>query len=457
MSVKETVNFICPPVLRGTKRRLEASPLAARLIRGTFWSLVGTVLSRSLGLLASIFVARAIGKVGMGELGIVQSTVGMFSTLAGLGLGLTATKHVAEHRVANPRLVGETIGLLSLISWGSGTVMTLVVLFLSPWLAGHSLAAPQLAPELEYGSLLLLFGVINGVQTGVLSGFEAFKSIARINLVCGLLNFPILVGGAYFAGLPGAVWGLVASLALNCGLNFLAVRQEATAAGSVVSYRHIHKHWPLLWRFGLPGMLSGLIAGPVNWGTSTLLVRQHNGYAEMGILNATNSWYQAAGFLPGLLAQVLLPVLAAYSAARNRAGLNRALVVATWANVILAVPAIAIGCLFSRHIMGLYGRGFAEGWPVLVITLITAGVMMAQGPITDRLIATSKMWVYFLAHIIWAAVYLVGCCLWVPAFGSTGLAFARLVALTINGATVVLFAWWYARRGKGESIPQGKS
>src|SRR5262249_28285495 len=140
-----------------------------------------------------------------------------------------------------------------------------------------------------------------------LSGFEAFKSIARINLICGLANFPILVGGAYLAGLPGAVWGLVASQALNCGMNFIAVRREAVAAGVPITYRHVHKHWPLLWQFGLPGMLSGLIAGPVNWGTSTLLVNQPNGYAEMGILNATNTWFQAVTFLPYLLGQVLLP------------------------------------------------------------------------------------------------------------------------------------------------------
>src|SRR6202034_32333 len=90
--------------------RVRSSPLGHRLAHGTFWSLVGAVLSRLLGLFASIFVARMIGKVGLGELGIVQSTVGMFSTLAGLGLGLTATKHVAEHRIVNPVLAGETIG-----------------------------------------------------------------------------------------------------------------------------------------------------------------------------------------------------------------------------------------------------------------------------------------------------------------------------------------------------------
>ena len=452
MSLKQTIDLLCPAPLAGFKRRVEASHLATRLVRGTFWSLVGTVLSRSLGLLSGILVARMIGKVGMGELGIVQSTVGMFSTLAGLGMGLTATKHVAEHRAGNPALVGETIGLLSLISWGSGLMMTSVVFILSPWLARHTLGAPGLAAELECGSLLLFFGVINGVQTGVLSGFEAFKSIARINLTCGLASFPIMICGAYFGGLMGAVVGVVASLALNCGLNFAAVRREAAAAGAVVTYRHVHKHWSLLWRFGLPGMLSGLISGPVNWGTSTLLVNQRGGYAEMGILNATNTWFQAVSFLPSLLGQVLLPILASYKAANNRRGLNRALVLATWSNLIIVAPVVAIGCGFSRHIMALYGPGFAEGWPVLVLTLLSGGILMVQAPITDRLVATSEMWAYFLAHIIWAAVFVAASYLLVPAHGSAGLALSRLLAYTVGGVAVVALAWWYARQNRKDGL-----
>jgi O-antigen/teichoic acid export membrane protein len=295
-------------------------------------------------------------------------------------------------------------------------------------------------------------GVINGVQTGILSGFEAFKSIAWINFVCGLANFPITLGLTYFWGLPGAVWGLVANLALNCVLNFLAVRREAHSCGAVITFRHAHKHWNLLWQFGLPAMLSGLVAGPVNWGTGTLLVNQPSGYSEMGIFNATNSWYQAVAFLPGLLSQVLLPILAGYTAAKNRSGLNRALVLATWVNLLAVLPAIAIGSFFSRNIMSLYGPGFAEGWPVLVMTLMAAGVLMIQAPITNRLVATSKMWAYFLSHIVWASVFVMLTWALVSKQGSAGLAFARLAACTINGIAIVGLAWWCDRLDRAREV-----
>ena len=438
MSVKQTIDLICPPFLLGFKRRVEASSLATRLIRGTFWSLVATVFSRFLGLASSMLVARILGKIGLGELGIIQSTVGMFSSFAGLGLGLAATKHIAEHRVHDPVAVGEAIGFLSRISLISGCLISFVVVIFAPWLAAHTLAAPQLAPELREGTLLLLFGVINGVQTGVLSGFEAFKTIARVNLISGFANFPMLICGAYFGGVAGTVWGMIAVLALNCYLNFLAVRTEAVKAGVPISRGKTAKHFELIWSFGLPGMLAGLIFGPANWITNTLLVNQHDGYAEMGLLNATNSWFQAVAFLPNLLGQVLLPILATYTAAKDSRGVARALTITTWANAIIVFPVVALGCLFSRNIMELYGSGFAQGGPVLTLTLISGGILMIQGPITNQLIASGKMWAYFAAHIAWGCVFVVASLSFVPGHGATGLALARLLAYIVGGVGVVV-------------------
>lgn len=49
-------------------------------------------------LVVTVTVARLLGNAVCGELGIIQSTVGMFGVFAGFGLRVTATKHVAEFR-----------------------------------------------------------------------------------------------------------------------------------------------------------------------------------------------------------------------------------------------------------------------------------------------------------------------------------------------------------------------
>ena len=80
--------------------------LGTRFVRGAWWSLVGMGAAQGLAVLASIVTARLLGKVTFGEFGMVTGTVGAFGMLAGFGLGLTATKFVAEragHRSGSRR------------------------------------------------------------------------------------------------------------------------------------------------------------------------------------------------------------------------------------------------------------------------------------------------------------------------------------------------------------------
>ena len=81
---------------------LPASTLRGRFARGAFWSLVAMGLSTAARLLISIFTARWLGKTAFGELGMILSTAGMFGVLAGMGLSLTAAKHLGEYREREP-------------------------------------------------------------------------------------------------------------------------------------------------------------------------------------------------------------------------------------------------------------------------------------------------------------------------------------------------------------------
>src|SRR6516165_235420 len=114
LTVSDVLAFM-PPFLKAFWEKLCGSPLGYRLARGAVWSFVGAVVSRGCGLLSSILVARMLGKTGFGELGILQSSVGLFATFAGFGLGLTSTKYVAEFRLKDPARAGRVIGVSSIV------------------------------------------------------------------------------------------------------------------------------------------------------------------------------------------------------------------------------------------------------------------------------------------------------------------------------------------------------
>jgi O-antigen/teichoic acid export membrane protein len=447
----------CPLFLRRHLNRLQASPVGYRLAKGAFWSLIGTSISRVLALGSSIIVARMLGKSSFGQLGIIQSTVGMFGVFAGMALGLTVNKYVAEFRAKDRAKAGGIIILSNSLALVSGTAMAILLMIFAPWLSRHTLAAPQLARPLAISSLVLLFSAVAGTQTGALAGFEAFKEIARINFLSGLTTVPLMVGGAWLMGLNGAVWGLVGSQAIIWALSFFGVRKEARRAGVPLRQRTHAREWSLLWQFSLPAVLGSVMIIPADWLCNAMLVNQPHGFAQMGLLSAANQWYYALLFLPGVLGQASLPVFSERHGQRNISDVIRILSLSTKINAAVAAPLVVLGSLASPYIMAFYGKNFIEGWPTMVVVLVTAGLVAIQTPAAQILTAFGRMWVLSAMNFCWACCFLSLTYLLVH-HGSIGLVTARMIAHVLHTGwlfAVVAALMRTRRRQDGYSLARG--
>jgi O-antigen/teichoic acid export membrane protein len=427
--------------LRPVFDRIANSPIGYRLARGVFWSMAGAVISRSLMLVATILVARMLGKTVYGELGIIQSTVSMFGVFAGFGLGLTATKHVAEFRQKDPDRAGRIIAISGLTAMVTGGFMAIGMFIFAPWLAEHTINAPRLAGMLRVSALMLFASALNGAQIGALSGFEAFKTIAHVNLFVGLISFPLMVGGAYLGGLTGAVWALCINMGVNWLLNHIALRKEAKRFNVPFTFKHCTREMSVLWRFSLPAVLSGAMAGPVSWICSALLVNQPGGYGEMGIFSAANQWYTMMLFLPGMLGGVVLPVLSERLGARDKKQSMKVMSFAIKMNALLVLPFVLLLSIVSPYIMNLYGEGFRSGWPTLVVVLLTAGILALQTPVGQIIAASGKMWIGFAMNTGWAIAVILGTLLLIGN-GSFGLAIARAIGYIFHTIWVFGFAYY---------------
>ena len=429
---------LTPRSCEGLWIRLEASPVGERLVRGAFWSVAGTLVSRALALVAAILAARVVGKVVYGELGIIQGTVGMLGTLAGFGMSTTTSKFVAELRGKDPRKAGRIIALSSLTSWGISLALAGLLIFLAPWLCQHTLAAPELTTYVRLSAPLLVLGGINGAQLGVLLGFEAFKSIARVNSVTGLMNFPLVVGGALLFGLPGIICGMVLAQAGGCLLNLRALRREAKHHGVAISFSSCLVELPIVWHFSVPAVLNELLISAVGWATATVLVRQPNGYSEMGAFSAANQWFNAALWLPMMIGGAALPVLSERIGAKDNPNSVKLLWMSVKINGAVVLPIVVLGCLTSPYIMMSYGPGFRSAWPTLAVVLMTAAVLSLEFPVGQFLSASSRMWLGFFSNVGWAAVFLASNALLMKR-GSFGLASARLIAYFTHA--IFIFAY----------------
>jgi O-antigen/teichoic acid export membrane protein len=442
------LTFVLAPVLdrwpftRAAKERLRISPLGCRLVQGALWTIVAAVVTRALGLLSAIITARLLGRTAFGEFGMIQSTAGLFGALAGLGIGITATKYVAELRELAPDRCGRVIGFALATAAAGGVLAGVALVLLGPWLAAHLLAAPHLAPLLRCGAGLVVFGALQGVYLGALAGFEAFKRMAWVSWISSMLGVPLVVVGTLVAGLEGAVWGTVLQMAVGCVLGHAALAKEATKAGVSLGLAVGHEEWSLLWRFTLPALLGSMVAGPTGWLSRTFLVNQAGGYAELGLVSAANQWMNLANFLPWVMGGTLAPILSNLHAAGRRAEfvklLRYSLLLSAGASLALALPLI----LTASKILALYGPDFSEGVPIFTVTMV-AGAFIAVNHLLSRAMQSAgQAWLDLAANGLWAVAVLTGSWLLVRDYRALGLVAAHALA----ALALALWQWLIAHR-----------
>jgi O-antigen/teichoic acid export membrane protein len=332
---------------------LPPDSLRARFAKGTFWSIVGTSISQGLALLGWVVVARVLGQAGFGELAIVQSTVGVFGVVAGLGLGLTATKHVAEFRDSDPKRVGRILALSFVVALISGGLSAIILFAVSPYIADQAIGAPHLAPVLRLGCWLLLFDTLCGVATGALGGFEAFRTIAKVSLVTGCAKVVLMTIGVCYWSLPGAVGAMVMATTVGSAIGFTALLKEAREFGATPSCRDMRLEMPILWKFSIPGCLSAAIVPPVTWITNAMLVHQPGGFAEMGLFYAATRFQAPLRLLGSTTGATLLPILVSMKNRSNDSAFERANILISW--FLGALPAIVL-ITFPEILSVLFGQ-----------------------------------------------------------------------------------------------------
>lgn len=438
-TVENTVDRFMPQFLRPFWDKLRSSNVGYRLAHGAFWSTMGAATSQALMLLTSIIAARILGREQFGQYGIIFSTVGMFSVFAGFGLGTTATKFVAEYKRTDPARAGRIIALSSLVAIGTGAIAAAVLLIIAPWLSAKTLAAPQLAGMLRIATGIIFFSAINSSQIGALAGFESFRTIAKINLINGIVTFVFVTGGVLLLDLTGALVGQVSAMGVACLISTFALRSEARRFGVPMAYVGCGVERPVLVSFSLPAVMSGIVVSPVMWACSAILVNQPNGYAEMGIFNAANSWQKAILFLPGCIGAIALPMLSNLHGTNNQNEYRKAL----WYNVFLnggAALAVFVGIsIFSKLIMGSYGASFEVGYIVLIVLCFSALIASINSVIGNAIVSAGKMWLAFVFNGMWGIAYFVLAFMMIPRFGALGLAMANAVAYLMHSCWQLLY------------------
>lgn len=402
--------------------------LSTRFAQGAFWSLVGTVGARLSTFVGTVIVARLLGAEGFGELAMIQSTIGMLGVFAGLGIGMTATRYVAELRLIDPERTGRIIGLTYLVSWTTGGIMGLFCILVAPWIAAKTLNASHLIPEIRLASLLLIITSGFGPQSGILQGMQTFQSIAKITLWQSLASLPITVVLVWFLGLRGVILSLILNTLLGALLASKTLFYQYRSLGIYVNIFQAWQEKIILWKFSVPTFLATIVYSQVMWISNLILINQPTGYNELGFFNAAMQLQWMITSFNTIILSVSLPIFSElYSQGNIIYYIN------LFDNYLKLNWRLAIGLGFfslsiSPFILLIYGNNFKESVPIFVVTILMSVIYVANCSSYQVIFSSGLMWLNLWIHIFWGVILISLSYILTPYFKAFGLALSYLAA-----------------------------
>lgn len=363
------------------------------LFKDSFWALVGSVAGKGLALVASIAIARILGKNVYGEYGMIRTTLLSMATFSTFGLGYTCTKFVADYRQQYPERVRNLTLCSMKIALVTSSLMAFFLFIFSKQIASY-LNAVHLYLALRLLAINVIFNALTTTQIGILSGFNEFKKIAQNNAIAGFVTFLTSVCFTYYFGLNGSLSALLVSQIVNYILNYRSVRYCLKQFSTINSQKdHILKE---LLYFSLPVALQECIYTVVNWANAVLLVKLTN-YGELGIYSAAAQWASIVLFIPGVLRNVTLAHLSGN--VNELVKHNRIIKIMLGINLISTLVPFLIVSLLNNFICSFYGSSFSALGDVVKIAILGSVFNCLSNVYVQEYMAKGKNWFVFVGML----------------------------------------------------------
>ena len=366
------------------------------LILDSFWAILGNAFLKGLALVSGVFVARFLGKDVYGEYGIIKATLMSVAIFSTLGLGYTATKYVAEYKESNPDYIPLILKYARNITIVLSTIMAIILFSFAPYISSVVLEAPHLLTPLRLVSTWLIFSAFTTTQLGVLAGFGAFKEMAKINAVLGVVTFLLTVSFTYLWSLTGALFALLLIQVLNCFLNYRLIDTL------LVDYKNtkVYKDKVFLKEmliFSLPISLQEGFYALTSWLISMILIKYSN-YGEFGLYSAALQWSTVVLFIPAIMRNVILSHLA--QSINNADKFDRTLKLTIFINLITTLIPVLIIFMFSDIIALIYGENY-NGLGTLINIAVFSTIFMSISNVLSQVYMSKGLnWIMLLFRFV---------------------------------------------------------
>jgi len=436
MSARPTIAdpFLVPtPELSDDAKAREFRQQMGQISRQSSVYFAGTIFTTAAGYLFKVYLARKLGAESLGLYALGMTVAGCFGIFNALGLPQSAVRFVAKYTAT--RRWRELAGFIfrsTAIMVVLNLVLAGLMIALGPGIAARFYHAPALAPYLPMFALIMLLGALNFFLGQVLTGY---KDVTRRTIISSFIANPLNVAIAvlmisFGAGLWGYIFAQVASAVAVLGMLAVMV-WKMTPLPARVPFRISSHLEPEVISFSVTAFGVGFLE---------FLMAQADKILIGFFLNARSVGIYAVAmaivaFIPVLLQsvnQIFSPVISDLHSRGQRELLGRLFQTLTKWILAFTIPLAVVVTVFARPMMGVFGKDFESGWPILVIGTLGQLVNCGVGSVGYLLLMSGNQNRLIKVQSGGALFMVSANLLLIPRFGITGAALAAAMTTVVS-------------------------
>jgi stage V sporulation protein B len=406
------------------------------LVKSAGIVLAGTVVANILGILAEIFIPRALAPAVYGRLGLAYGIVSAISSLAILGIPNGVTRFLSEeesaHEGTDVLQSGYAISL-------AGAVIAAGVIYLARFEIAALMDDPAVAPLLVAFVPYLLAFPIAKVSVGVLRAKERTIAATLAQRISPRVLGLALVVGFIAAGQPvvGAIGYWLSFSIVGALLALYAVRQHIDT-GSLITRLPDRETFRELWSFSWP-LAVGASLHILLANIDIVMIGYFLDSASVGYYRSIQPLKQVIFFFSGSFAFLFLPLATKHYSQGDFAGLDALYTVTTKWIVSLTFPAVLVFTLFSPDIIRLFfGTAYLPAAPALSVLMAGLFYRVLVGLDGDMVKAINRPRIEFYSALAGVVVDVVLNAALIPRFGIVGAAFGTVVGYFVLNTVEVI-------------------
>lgn len=421
-------------------------------LQGTLILIVAGMITRFLGFINRLVIARLIGEEGMGLFMMALPTLFLVITLTQIGLPVAISKQVAEADAKNDQAKVKSILTVSLITISiTSAIFTLAMIFIAPIIATKLLTDERTIYPLLAISPVVPIIAISSVLKGYFQGKQNMKpqsyalvieQIVRITCVALFINL-LIPYGVEFAAAGAMASTIIGELASLSFMIYLFKRNKTIKVRyKFFSYLKASKQTLLdLLSIALPTTGSRLIGSISNF-LEPIIIAQSLAIAGISTTLATKQYGEITGyvmpllflptFITNSLSIALVPSIAEANAHTNKGLIHYRIHQSIRISFASGALATIVLTLFSVQLLTyMYGTANASKFLVLMAPFFL--LLYIQSPLQAALqalnLARQAMWNTFIGTMCKLIILFILTSN--PAFGIMGVAIAMSVGVVL--------------------------